>query len=74
MSVPYTAFYEFADGRITVLRLDFLMVEILRHRLRPGRRGAQPMAARHALLDRFGSSPGEGCAADRRITPATLYP
>jgi predicted ester cyclase len=30
MSVPYTAFYEFADGRITALRLDFSTAEILR--------------------------------------------
>jgi hypothetical protein len=30
MSVPYTAFYEVVDGRITTLRLDFSTAEILR--------------------------------------------
>ncbi len=30
MSVPYTAFYEIVEGRITALRLDFSTAEILR--------------------------------------------
>ncbi len=30
MSVPYTAFFEFAGGQITALRLDFSTAEILR--------------------------------------------